>query len=169
MLRRFILMFFVSSLVTSVASADELTKEKIADIKQLMEVTGAGKIASQFGTAMSQQMFQILKSTRPDLPERALVVMEQELTSLLTEKMAAPGGLIDIAIPIYGKHFSHAEIRELLAFYETPIGKKSIEVLPAVMNESVAAGQEWGQKLGPEIRERVLAALKREGLLAGPH
>lgn len=99
-------------------------------------------------------MFQILKAARPDIPNRALTVIETELISLLSEKIPEPGGLLEMTIPIYGKHFTHAEIRELLAFYETPIGKKAVRVLPEALSEGMITGQQWGKKLGPEINER---------------
>jgi hypothetical protein len=91
--------------------------------------------------------------------------MDRELMALFSEKMSAPGELIDQVIPVYDKHFTHQEILELLAFYQTPIGKKTILVLPKVTNESMLAGQRWGQSLGPEIERRIINSLTREGLL----
>ncbi len=130
-----------------------------------MDVTGSANIAKQFASASSQQIFQLLKASSPEIPDRALAVMDRELMALFSEKMSAPGGLMDQAIPVYAKYFTHQEIRELLAFYQTPIGKKAILVLPKVVNESMMAGQRWGQSLGPEIEKRVMTALRREGLL----
>lgn len=144
---------------------EELTPAKAADIRRLMEVTGSADLALQFASATSRQMFQVIKAAQPDFPDRAIAILEKELLALFAERMAAPGGLVDQVIPIYARHFSHAEIRELLAFYDTPIGRKTVRVLPTVVAESMAAGQQWGQSLGPDIQKRLLAALKREGLL----
>ncbi len=130
-----------------------------------MDITGSANIAKQFTSASSRQIFQTLKASRPEISDRTLGVIDRELMALFSEKMSAPGGLIDQVIPIYGKYFTHQEIRELLAFYQTPAGKKTILVLPKVVNESMMAGQRWGQSLGPEIEKRVMAALKREGIL----
>lgn len=165
MLSRLILMFFLSGFIGQVAMADELTAAKSSDIKRLMDVTGSANIAKQFASATSQQIFQTLKASRPEIPDRALVVMDRELMALFSEKMSAPGGLMDQVIPVYDKYFTHQEILELLAFYQTPIGRKSILVLPNVVNESMMAGQRWGQSLGPEIERRVMTALRQEGLL----
>lgn len=160
-----ILLFLFSGLIGQVAIADELTAAKYSDIKRLMDVTGSANIAKQFASAISQQIFQTLKTSRPEIPDRALAVMDKELMALFSEKLSAPGGLMDHIIPVYDKYFTHQEIRELLAFYQTPIGKKSILVLPKVVGESMMAGQRWGQSLGPEIEKRVIPALRREGLL----
>jgi hypothetical protein len=165
MLHRLILMLLLSAFIGQVALADELTTAKKEDIKRLMEVTGATNIAKQFASAISQQIFQTLKAAGTKIPDRALAVMDTELTSLFSEKMSVPGGFIDQIIPIYDKYFTHQDVREMLAFYQTPIGQKAISVLPAVTNECTLAGQRWGQSLGPELDQRVLSALKREELL----
>lgn len=165
MLNRFILMFLLLGLIGQVAIADELTTAKFSDIKRLMDVTGSANIAKQFASASSRQIFQTLKASRPEISDRALAVVDKELMALFSEKMSAPGGLMDQIIPVYDKYFTHQEIRELLAFYQTSIGKKVIFVLPKVANESMMAGQRWGQSLGPEIEKRMLTALRREGLL----
>lgn len=152
-------------LLPSGAFADELTAAKRSDIRKLIDATGGSQIASRFAAAMTQRMFSTLKAEQPDLPDRALAVVERELADLFTEKVDAPGGLLDDVVPIYSKYFSHAEIKELLAFYQSEVGRKAIAVLPQVANESMLAGQRWGESMGPEIQRRVDAALKKEGLL----
>lgn len=145
--------------------ADELTPEKRADIRQLMETTGASNLAQQFVSAVSQNLFRSLKESRPDVPDRAFEVMNRELTALFSERLQAPDGLLERTIPVYDKYFTHAEIRELLAFYQTRLGRKTIAVLPKVVGESMVLGEKWGESLRPEIESRVAAALRREGLL----
>lgn len=163
---RFILLFLLLVLIGQVAVADELTSEKTQDIKSLMNVTGG--IAKQFAAASSQQIFQALKTSRSEIPDRALAVIEKELIALFEEKMAAPG-LMEKVISIYDKYYTHEEIRELLAFYQSPVGKKALITMPIVVNESLLAGQIGGQTLGPEMKKRVIAALEKEGLAPKGH
>lgn len=167
MLNRILLVVLMSCALGQVAAADDLTDAKAADIRRLMEITGAANLGVQFGTAVSRQMFQALKAARPDVSDRAMTVIEKEINSFLAENISTPGGLVDRIIPIYSKYYSQKEIRELLAFYQSPIGKKIIQVSPKVASESMGVGQQWGQSLGPEFQKRVTAALKREGLIPG--
>jgi hypothetical protein len=152
-------------LAAPLAHAEALTEAKTNDIKQLMQITGSGNLAKQYAGAISQQMFMALKAARPDVPDRAFAVMNTELLAFFTEKMNTRGGLIDQIIPIYAKNFSDQEIRDVIAFYNTPTGKKVIQVLPVVLKQSIEAGQKWGQAMSPEIQARVVAALDKEGLL----
>ena len=49
--------------------------------------------------------------------------------------------LIAEIIPLYARHFTAAEIKQLAAFYKTPVGVKMISTMPKVMNESMQIGQ----------------------------
>jgi len=144
--------------------ADDLTPEKKDDIRKLMVTTGGTRIAVQFAGAVTQGMAKTLKAARPDIPERVFTVLNQELIALFEERMNAPDGMVDRVIPIYDKYFTHSEIKELLAFYQTGVGRKAVDVLPKVVAEAMVAGQIWGQSLGPEINRRVAAVLKKEGI-----
>jgi len=55
-------------------------------------------------------------------------------------------------VPLYARHFTVAEIREMTAYYKTPIGKKMLEKMPAIMNESMQITQKM-------IMPRVSAAI----------
>jgi hypothetical protein len=60
-----------------------------------------------------------------------------------------------MAVPSYEKYFTHADIKELIRFYESPIGKKLISVQPKIMQECMVAGQEWGRKLGEKVAKKL--------------
>ena len=72
--------------------------------------------------------------------------------------------LIDSLVPVYGALFTTDELKELVRFYETPLGQRLIAVTPDLARESMLAGQRWGFVIGQEIG----AQLQREGLLRAP-
>lgn len=67
--------------------------------------------------------------------------------------------LLDMMVPIYDKYYTHDDIRELIKFYESPVGKKMVETMPLLLQESMQAGQEWGRALS----EKMLQKLKEKG------
>lgn len=148
----------------SLAAAEDLTPEKRADIEKLIRITGSIKIAEQMANTFSQQMTGALKTARPDIPDRLFKILDEEVRRVVNEQMVAKGGFLDMVIPIYSKHFTHKDIKGLLAFYETELGRKTIRVLPYVMQECIRAGQLWGQALAPLIQERVIERFKEEGV-----
>lgn len=150
------------------AQTDPLTAQKRADIRQLIGVTGTTKISGQFAEVTARSLAGALKRQHPDLPERVSSQLRTELIALFEERANAQGGLIDRIVGIYHRQFTHSEVKELLAFNETPIGRKTLQVLPSIMSESMVAGQEWGSSLAPEVQKRVKAVLAKEGLSTQP-
>lgn len=140
--------------------SDDLSAEKSADIERLLEMTGALAIGQQMSAAVVGQMTQALRHTRPDMPQRVLDVLADEVNAVIGENLA---GLKDLMIPLYHKHFTRSEIEEMIRFYSTGLGQKVIRVMPMLVSESMQAGQQWGQTLSPLIEQRIKARLKSEG------
>jgi len=63
--------------------------------------------------------------------------------------------LVAMLVPVYQKHMTIEDLRGLVEFYETPLGKKFITSTPAIMEESMQVGQAWGMKLGQELSKRL--------------
>jgi len=59
----------------------------------------------------------------------------------------------DVYIDIIIKVYSEDEIKELVAFYESPLGQKVIAKSPELMKESVQKSQELFQNKMPEIQQ----------------
>ncbi|HLY98225.1 MAG TPA: DUF2059 domain-containing protein [Candidatus Angelobacter sp.] len=84
----------------------------------------------------------------------------EKLINLFIEKFRAKVDgqqIINLAVPVYDKHFSHEEIKGLIKFYETPLGQKAISELPRTASELSEAGAQWGDKLGRVCMSEVLA------------
>lgn len=114
------------------AFAEELTPAKEADIKKLLGVTRAWDTGLQFMNTILQQMARQARSLRSDIPDRFFEILNQEINILFKEKTTERGGLIDQMVAIYSKYYIHKEIKGLLEFYQTELGKKTIKVLPKV-------------------------------------
>lgn len=140
--------------------ADELTEEKRADIHKLLEMTGAANLGRQVGAAAAAQTGEMIKRQKPETPQRAIDILPAEVAAVFDAHMAEFTAML---VPIYDRHFTGPEIKEMIAFYSTPIGKKTVSVLPQLSMEAMVAGQKWGQALGPEVVERIKARLKKEG------
>ncbi|MFM2064659.1 MAG: hypothetical protein RLZZ507_4330 [Cyanobacteriota bacterium] len=64
-------------------------------------------------------------------------------------------------IPLYDKYFTNEEIKALIAFYQTPIGQKTLAVTPQITQDST----EIGIKYGREAAQRALQKLESEGYI----
>lgn len=82
----------------------------------------------------------------------------------IAEARARRGEFVDMIGVVYDRHFTSGEIRQLLDFYDTPLGRKLLATQPAIAQESIEAGQLWGQRVGAEI----VAQLAAEGVVVSP-
>ena len=117
-------------------------------IRELMDVTGAGKL----GVQMLSTLIQSYKKEVPSVPEEFWDEFVRQVN---------PNDLMDLVVPIYSKYFTEEEINQIVKFYKTPIGKKMVEKLPLIMQDSYRVGAEWGQKIGEQVAER----LKEKGYM----
>jgi hypothetical protein len=66
--------------------------------------------------------------------------------------------LIDLLVPIYAAHLTRSDLEELLRFYTSPIGQRLAAVQPAILQESMLAGQNWGASIGRFVGDSLAQA-----------
>jgi hypothetical protein len=64
---------------------------------------------------------------------------------------------------IYATNFGEQELKDLLAFYRSPLGKKSLEMEPKSIEASLNFMRNWGEDLAQEINERFRDEMKKRG------
>jgi len=147
-----------TSLTFGNAYADDAAKQK--DIAQLLQVTGSLQIADQMATAVIQQMSQAMKQADPNISDAAIKIVGDETVAFMREKVP---GLVAQMLPLYGQHFSHDEIKQLLAFYDTELGRKTIQVMPQLAQQSIMISQQYLQTQMPELQQRITSKLQQAG------
>jgi hypothetical protein len=71
--------------------------------------------------------------------------------------------VIEQIAALYARNFTADELREAVAFYRGPTGQKFVQKLPAVLQESMALGQRFGQSIASELRGRMIDELRKRG------
>ena len=145
-------------------AAEPLSAEKAADIRKLMEASGALRIGQMITQNAVGQIPQGLKTKRPDLPDETYTLIAEEVGKVVGEEMSAKGGYIEQMTAVFDKYLTQEEVRGLLAFYGTPLGRKTVNVMPMIGQESARIGQRWVQSLGPKVDTRLKARLAERGI-----
>ncbi len=60
-----------------------------------------------------------------------------------------------IVVKLYMESFSEAELRDLIAFYRTPTGKKALTVMPQLMQKGMALGMAKAQEHSAELQDLI--------------
>jgi hypothetical protein len=127
-----------------IASYSQASKKE--KIRKLIDVVGSAKM----GVQVIQNLMPAFQRAHPTVPQ-------QFWDDFV--KAVRPEDLTDLIVPIYDKHFSEEDIDQIIAFYNSPIGKKLISEMPMIMQESMSAGQAWGKQLAG----KVASELKEKG------
>ena len=154
------LLAFLGSGLAAASDAVEITPEWQSAIERLMEVTKVNEMTEQLGVLMEQQVVQVSGVDNPEAIEVGF-----KMGAEMVRELTADGGPMKEIIPIYAKYFSEDDILQLIAFYETPLGQKMIEVMPQLMQDVMLMSMRWTQLKMPELLERAEAHLKSEGMI----
>ncbi len=118
--------------------------EKDAAIRRLIVVTQAAELAvANLEAALPAQ-----RAAMPNVPD----IFWDEFAK---RARADVPRFVDMLIPIYARHFTLAELRQLIAFYESPLGRRVVAEQTGITRESVAAGQRWGGQIGIEVGQEL--------------
>ena len=128
--------------------------EKLALIKELIALSGQGsqQMADEMydaqmkeTRAMMSRMFDsdesfsaADKADFKKLAEESFDRMANKVKDFFKKELNLEAVLDEIAVTSYDKHFSESELHDLLAFYKSPTGKKSISVTPEMMRDMMA-------------------------------
>jgi len=139
---------------TQSAQKREIDPSKEADIRRLMSLTNFEALIRQTMNGMEVNIKTLMTNALPQGDYR------DKLVDLFIKKFHSNlrmTELADRAIPVYDRHYSSSEIKELIRFYETPVGQKLLKELPAVSAELQQAGSAWGEDVGKQTMMDVLA------------
>lgn len=113
-----------------------------ADIMRLLQLTQAGAMGEQ----AVQYLFATYKQSMPQIKDELWQELKKEISA---------DELLQRLVPVYEKHFSASDIKELIRFYESPVGKKLTVTLPSVNQEALGIGQTWGSEIAVRVKRRL--------------
>jgi hypothetical protein len=114
------------ALINSMVEAEgkelpELTWEAISSNKEIQDLTPAER--------------EDLKKTLRD----NVIRDSQRIRDLIFKKIDLAALIEEISYTLYDKYYSEGEIKDLTAFYKSPTGRKTLEVMPNLISESMTS------------------------------
>ncbi len=119
--------------------------EKEQDIRQLFALTGSDKAGQQ----VMEQMIPEMQKSQPQIPAEFWEGIRKKIKE---------GGLTERLVPVYDKYYTKEEVKALVAFYQTPLGKKVTATIPGITKDSQAVGAAWGQEIAQEVIQDIQTA-----------
>lgn len=97
--------------------------------------------------------------TNPDLAKQ----LRDSALAVKPEFEKRKGEIVDIIAAAYAARFTEQELKDALAFYSSPVGKKLVSDRTQIVQQAVVNIQAWGGKLNAEAMERIRAEMKKLG------
>lgn len=155
-------------MIASSVRSEELTAEKKKLIDEFLQLTSGDRMGELFARYYIQEIRANVLQEHPDIDNRAFVIIEEEVNRVINNAVLKENAINELSYPIYHKYLTSADIGELIKFYKSPIGQKTMELLPTISMEAMRAGEDWGRTLGPEILQRVQQRFEQEAILKVP-
>lgn len=146
-------------LLPGAAMAQQPTPAALKTAGEIVKVTGALELFSPIVPGVVEQSRQFFVQQNPmitaDVNEVAAQIRKDyesrisEVNTKVTE--------------IYASNLSEQELKDILAFYTSPAGKKFLVAQPKIVDESLKFGQEWANSLSDEVIGKMREGLKKKG------
>jgi len=137
---------------------DAASAQQAAAVRELMDAMDVRTMMTASFTEMEKALPQMMRaqmtavinadpSASDEKKKAAMAKVEQVLPGAMDaiNRMFRDPALVDEMMaeigPLYARHYNVAELKELAAFYRTPLGRKMLTLSPRLAAESMAAGQ----------------------------
>ena len=127
------------------ARADDASHKAAAE--NLLNLMDMDKLMAQ----SVDQMLQLQIKQNP-----AIAQFEPQMKTFLNKYMSWASMKGDL-VSIYVSEFTEQELKDLTAFYQTPLGKKTVQKMPQLMSKGAELSQKRMQEHLPELQQAIAA------------
>jgi hypothetical protein len=127
--------------------------------KELIDLKGAAAAYDPLVTGVIEYHKNFFLQTNPNLG-RELTSVAQKLAQDLAPRKAE---MQQELTKIYASHFTEQELKDALAFFKTPLGRKLIAEEPKALEESMKAADDWSRRFAEEVVAKFRAEMQRRG------
>ncbi|MEO8560416.1 MAG: DUF2059 domain-containing protein [Rhodospirillales bacterium] len=141
------------------AYAQKPTPAALLMANELAVTTGTTALFGPLIVGVIEQAKNLYLQQNPALATDLNVIVAQ----LRTEYAPRAGELTGHVATLYAEAFSEQELKDVLAFYKSAVGKKLLEQQPKIVDASLKYAQDWAGKLSDEVIAKMRDELKKKG------
>ena len=149
--------FFVFPIALKAHAEDQRVELAIA----LMQADGTKAAVEKLAGTIAQQHVAVVSAQHPNIKSENL---EKYKTYLLEELLNQKSNLLHIIAGLYSQYLTAEDMQQLLAFYQTDLGKKSVEAEFQMQEKIFVLFSQWSVAAIQRAAARVHERLKEEGI-----
>jgi hypothetical protein len=147
------------ALISPAAQAQQPSAAAVATAKEIVSITGATALFNPLIAGVVEQAKNLYLQQNPALSKDL-----NEIAAKMRTELAPRFDELNIEVAKrYAAHFTEPELKDLLAFYKTPVGKKLITEQGKIAEESLKFAQNWANALSDQVIAKMRDELKKRG------
>jgi uncharacterized protein len=150
---------FVFAASVGSAHAQQPSATALATAKELITTKGAAAIFDPVVPGVIEQAKSALLRTNPMLSKD----LNEVAAKLRADYALRSVEIVNDIAKLYATRFTEQELKDALAFYKSPLGRKLLVEEPRVLDEGMRNTQTWANKLSEEVLGKIRAEMKKRG------
>jgi uncharacterized protein len=137
----------------------EPSASAVAMAREIIDLKGSVALFAPVVAGVIERVRTLLLQTNPALRK------DLDEVSAMLRKQFEPrtADLLNQFSKFYASTFTEPELKQILAFYRSPTGKKVIAIEPGLLQEAVAGLKDWQEDFAEEVLPRFRAEMKKRG------
>ena len=147
------------ALSTGIAGAQQPSAAAIATAKELVTVKGAKAMYDPLVAGIVEKAKGVFLQANPMLGKDL-----NEVAAKLRADLAPRGAeVLTETARLYAMRFTEQELKDALAFYKSPLGRKMVTEEPNILDQSMRNAQTWANRLSEEVIGKMRTEMKKRG------
>jgi hypothetical protein len=127
--------------------------------KQIIEMKGSTSAFDPVVNGVIEYHRNLLIQSNPNISS----AIEQVASKMMTDMQSRKLELQQQLARSYAENFTEQEMKDALAFYSTPLGKKLITTEPKAMEDAMKAADAWSRTFAEEVVAKMRDELRKRG------
>jgi hypothetical protein len=147
------------TLGVAAAAAQQPSPSAVATAKEVITAKGASGLYSPLVSGVIERSKGVLLQTNPMLSKD----LNEVAAKLHKDYAPRSAEILNEVAKLYASRFTEQELKDALAFYKSPLGRKLVIEEPNILDQSMKTAQTWAEGLSQEIIAKMRAEMKKRG------
>ena len=151
----------VAQVTVSVANDNPASKEQIQKLFEVMDVRRqTHRMMDSIVQQMQAMSTATIKARYPQITEAELAKLNKISEEILRDMPL--DAMLDDMVPVYQKYLNQSDADTMIAFYQSPTGKKLINEMPQITQEAMQISYRHMEKQVDQVMQKVEDIEKQE-------
>ena len=151
--------FATLGLVGPAAAQAQPSPNALLIAKQIIQLKGVNNIMDPIPRGVVEKIKSVVMQTN--------FVFQRDINDITVQLHKEFDGrsseLIDQTAQLYATRFTESELKQLLTFYQSPLGQKMLVEEPNILDESLRQASAWADNLSVAVMARLREEMKKRG------